>query len=338
MTIIERARAYLGKMDAAVSGSGGHNATFKAACVLVHGFELGEAEALGLLQDEFNPRCSPRWSESELRHKVQQAGQVHPGKDGRGYLLGNSGRSERGDYGGRTAENAARKAEAVRKKQEVDEKMRARLLANRSGLRSGRELMERSPVDVQEIDTPEEVLNILFKKGERALVFTNERSQGDFGYESSGDLGTPGRCVRLGERPSVEGVDAKLPRTGRCGVWFLAQPVDGKWRPNGRKDKDGQPFLSRRSGPNVAAWRYMLLEADDGELADWISIVSQLPLAVAAIYSSGGRSAHVLVRVDAACYSEFYSLSQKMAVGVEARGGCDGDIRGALDTAALLHA
>lgn len=80
--VFERARKYLAKLPAAISGSGGHNATFHAACVLVLGFELGESDALSLLS-EYNQRCDPPWSERELEHKIRSAVK-QPGE--RGYL------------------------------------------------------------------------------------------------------------------------------------------------------------------------------------------------------------------------------------------------------------
>jgi hypothetical protein len=67
-----RARAYLARVEGAVSGEGGHNATFRAACILTQRFSLGFAEAWPLLL-EWNERCSPPWSEPELRHKLDDA-------------------------------------------------------------------------------------------------------------------------------------------------------------------------------------------------------------------------------------------------------------------------
>lgn len=80
--VLERARAYLSKIPPAISGSGGHNATFYAACVLVCGFTLDREQAMGLLQ-EWNQSCQPPWSERELQHKVDDAFK-QPGE--RGYL------------------------------------------------------------------------------------------------------------------------------------------------------------------------------------------------------------------------------------------------------------
>ena len=71
--LIRRASAYLGAMPAAISGQGGHRATYAAAVVLVHGFGLTVTEALALLSKEYNPRCQPPWTDQELLHKVTDA-------------------------------------------------------------------------------------------------------------------------------------------------------------------------------------------------------------------------------------------------------------------------
>lgn len=70
---LKRASKYLAKMPSAVSGSGGHPATFKAAVALVRGFALDPALAFVLLRDEYNPRCQPRWTDKDLRHKIDSA-------------------------------------------------------------------------------------------------------------------------------------------------------------------------------------------------------------------------------------------------------------------------
>ncbi len=71
-TDTRKASAYLKKMDPAISGSGGHDATFKAA-LHMKGFSLSESDIFSLLWNEYNPRCQPPWSEKELRHKVADA-------------------------------------------------------------------------------------------------------------------------------------------------------------------------------------------------------------------------------------------------------------------------
>lgn len=80
--VVERARKYLATLPPAVSGSKGHDTTFRAACVLVLGFGLSEQEAMGLLR-EYNQACQPPWSDRELAHKIESAGK-QPGE--RNYL------------------------------------------------------------------------------------------------------------------------------------------------------------------------------------------------------------------------------------------------------------
>lgn len=69
----EWAGAYAKCIDPAISGSGGHDATFVAAQKIVRGFDLPEHAALRALLTEWNPMCSPPWSEPELRRKVREA-------------------------------------------------------------------------------------------------------------------------------------------------------------------------------------------------------------------------------------------------------------------------
>ncbi|MBL8810615.1 MAG: bifunctional DNA primase/polymerase [Planctomycetaceae bacterium] len=87
--IERRALAYLDKLPAAISGNGGHAATYTAATVLVHGFEIDPDRALSLLLDHYNPRCEPPWKEKELRHKVTSAAKK-PHSQPRGWLLNES--------------------------------------------------------------------------------------------------------------------------------------------------------------------------------------------------------------------------------------------------------
>ena len=71
--LLVRAHRYAEKMDPAISGSHGHDTTFRAACALVRNFgELSDDEMMAALGD-WNLRCSPPWNERELLRKISEA-------------------------------------------------------------------------------------------------------------------------------------------------------------------------------------------------------------------------------------------------------------------------
>lgn len=69
---LERASAYVAKMDPAISGQGGHDATWRVARKCAQDFGLGYEDTLAILH-EYNARCAPPWSERELKHKAKDA-------------------------------------------------------------------------------------------------------------------------------------------------------------------------------------------------------------------------------------------------------------------------
>jgi P4 family phage/plasmid primase-like protien len=83
----ERARLYARKSPGAISGQGGHDQTFSVARAVVWGFDLGVERGLAVMLEEFNPKCTPPWTEPEMRHKCEEADTV-PFDKPRGYLLG----------------------------------------------------------------------------------------------------------------------------------------------------------------------------------------------------------------------------------------------------------
>ena len=82
---IERARKYLARLPAAVSGDGGHTQTFNAVAIVMFGFDLDSDTTYSIIADDYNPRCDPPWSERELRHKIASCSK-HCKRE-RGYLL-----------------------------------------------------------------------------------------------------------------------------------------------------------------------------------------------------------------------------------------------------------
>lgn len=87
MTLTERAAAYVATMPPAISGQGGHQATFAVASALIHGFALYEEQAWPILCG-YNAKCSPPWSEAELRHKLADAANLTRHSQPRGHLSG----------------------------------------------------------------------------------------------------------------------------------------------------------------------------------------------------------------------------------------------------------
>jgi hypothetical protein len=79
MNALAACRAYLAKLPPAVSGAGGHPATFRAACECVR-FGLSDADALALLREWNATHCQPPWTEKELMHKLNDARRVAAGR------------------------------------------------------------------------------------------------------------------------------------------------------------------------------------------------------------------------------------------------------------------
>ena len=308
--VLERARKYVSRMDAAVSGSGGHTATFKVAVALIHGFALAWTEAWALML-EYNERATPeKWSLKELEHKLRQAqGGVH--KHPRGHLLrdrvDSKGRSERAAAAAESGPAGA--VEDGRNWRPYDP---AALRGEQRPVKIGAKwLAQRSPVDVAGV-SPGGFLEQVLMTGERSIVFVNERSLGQFIFWKCEDMEKRG-WYELGEKRGerakrVGGVDETPKRivSARCGVWWLCQPVDGLWHPNGGK-------FSRRSASAVTAWRTMVVESDeDGIEEAWLNLLVQLPLRIAAMYTSGSRSVHALVRVDMSSKANWDLLRDRM--------------------------
>ena len=135
-------------------------------------------------------------------------------------------------------------------------------------------LIKRSVIPVTSLSR-HDFLRHLYVPGERAIIFTDISSSGQFLW-------------------SHESMPDEIPERGSQGVWFLANPVDGErhWNPRDRK-------VSRRSQEAVTAFRFMVVESDQADETLWLRTLVQLPLPICAIYTSGGRSIHCLVKVDA---------------------------------------
>lgn len=313
ISLEERIRKYLSAMPVAVSGQGGSVAALAVARALVWGFGLGEQEAM-LYFGEWSAMCSPPWSEKELLHKLRSAEKRAP-EDGkaRGHLLKGAPQL---NHGGR--HNAGAAPAPVRKVERAEwaRTNREKVLEFTAGCGAIDEgwFARRSPVAVEGVSSGA-FLDALFGRGERVLVFERYYSQGDFLWVSSGSLTTEGTedtkmeqspppgepgprpgGYRLGNERGVKAVASALPKGGRCGVWYLLQPVSGAWV-KGEAMRDGVVKWTRRSEGNIAGWRHLLLESDEADFDElWMKVVASLQLPICAIYTSGGRSIHAIVR------------------------------------------
>jgi hypothetical protein len=274
---LDRARRYVAKCPPAVSGQSGHNATFHVAALLVQGFALGEADALVLLR-EFNQRCAPPWGESDLIHKIKSAANtVHSLP--RGYLLGDGEENDRPFL----SKPILPPPPKPKFKKGILKRIAGKVPEIKDVIHF---LAERSPVTVNGQDSAS-VLRHLYARGsgEKILIFTDMKSQGQFVWESARSDSTQQR---------------HLP-TGNDGVWFLPQPVCGGFFPNPRTDGN----LSRRSEEAVTAWRYAVLESDEADADDWLRCLVQIPLRISCICESGWRSIHALMQLDAASKADW---------------------------------
>jgi hypothetical protein len=142
-------------------------------------------------------------------------------------------------------------------------------------------IMGRSPVVVETQDSASVLRRLYpFGSGEKVLIFSAMESQGQLLWEAN-----KSDVIQNQHLPA-----------GEDGVWFLPQPVDGEFHPNPRQED--KP--SRRSEESIVDWRFAVLESDEAEPEDWLRCLIQIPLRIACVCESGGRSIHALVRVDAA--------------------------------------
>jgi hypothetical protein len=285
-SILERAKRYLACCDPAISGSGGHDTTFRVACALVHGFCVEPQEAYELLLSHYNPRCLPPWSEAELRHKVADAGAPTTGKP-RGHLLGI----------GIAVPPPARLASAPQRpstKAVYDssylEKFTRQLTdvvdAEYLELRSQFTCWNRSPAGV---------LHKIFRQGESVWVTDKAESREGLIWTHDGAIQNLAELNHL--------------QTGRSGVWFLSNPIDGAphqlERLRSQFNPDGVSF---RATECVTSWRHVVLETDCAPSDLWLKALALLELPIIAIYDSGGRGPHALVRLGASSLEQWHAL------------------------------
>lgn len=284
----ERIRRYIAAMPPSIQGSGGNAAFFNVARVLIHGYGLSPDEARPYLDDYNFTSCTPAWSEAEIKRVLRNVDGAQS-KWPRGYLVREN--DWRPTSTQRKAMGVPTEAE-VRKKVEFELQRLKEIAAPYRDAVTGPWLANRSSVDPATV-TAEKFLELLYPGGkEKILVFEKEFSQGE----------------------ALWPVDP-VPTDGKCGIWFLPQPVCGEYRPNpeGKPGPLGEdPAPSRRTWRCVDSFRYFVLESDKAPMRDWLGWIVQVPLRIEALYTSGSRSIHALIRVDARTKEEWDETKRRM--------------------------
>lgn len=100
---------------------------------------------------------------------------------------------------------------------------------------------------------------------------------------------TAGELVQQLEKYGGDLASAMGQPNPEAGAWIRFNPLDGGGVRN----------------DNVAEFRHALVESDSLPVDKQVAIIGQLRLPVTALVSSGGKSAHAIVRVDAKDYDEY---------------------------------
>ena len=166
------------------------------------------------------------------------------------------------------------------------------------------ELEAKSPIRPDN-RTPASFLHALYRTGERVLIFDRYKSQGQAVWERKDSPYDAGE------------LDSFIKPSQGVGAWFLAAPITGDWinleRLKSEHNPDGR---TRRAEECVTSFRFLVLESDRAPADLWIAALAQLPLPIVAVYSSGGRSIHALVRIDAKDGADWRAIKTRIAPGL----------------------
>ncbi len=161
------------------------------------------------------------------------------------------------------------------------------------------------PIPADPAAWPRLLLESIYQPGDKILVFTKFASQGQLLHTVGGPT------LRLEAAPPAYGHTyperrpSAFPKGAENGVWFLAAPVTGDWQANeNNRDRHGAR-LGRRHAACATRFPYLVLESDEAPPAVWLRILVQLADPIVAVYTSGGKSYHALVRVDCKTKEEF---------------------------------
>jgi hypothetical protein len=251
---------------------------------------------------EYNSRCIPPWSERELSHKINSAAHAAHRKP-RGHLLGSS-----------DALVPPTPAPVVRPAMPVTGAPPSPghvdpASAAENWLRGFQadevDLWEASPIRPPAAWRLDAVclLEFLFRPGELVnFVTTHTVATRPDGAMKANPQGV-GETV---ERNALIACWQYAMPESPAGGWLRMNPLDG----HGCQDA------------NVAAYRFALIECDEIPRPLQLSLLARLPLPIAAILTSGGRSLHAWVKVDAPDLDTYRATVARM-LALLARFGVD---------------
>ena len=184
---------------------------------------------------------------------------------------------------------------------------RLEALAGRMDGFSFSDLAARSPIRPDN-RTPASFLHALYQPGEHVLCFSEFVSQGQAIWTRPPEL----------EPYKARSLDKFIRPAQGKGAWFLSNPIDGATTYNAQLKK-----ASRRAEQNITAFRYLVIESDKADPALWLAALVQIPLPIVAVYSSGGKSIHSLVKMDARDGAHWRELKAKLAPALVTLGADD---------------
>jgi hypothetical protein len=165
------------------------------------------------------------------------------------------------------------------------------------------DLTARSPVRPESC-TSATFLKHLFQAGEKVAVFTRMTAQPELLWE----------CPEYHRSFDAEELECVADPVAGAGVWFLANPVSGNVQAVPRLASERNPHgLTLRAEENATTFRYLVLESDNTLVGQWIKALAQIPLPLSSIVTSGGRSIHALVRIDASDADEWKTIKARIA-------------------------
>jgi hypothetical protein len=159
-------------------------------------------------------------------------------------------------------------------------------------------LAEAGPECVLDV-SPSRYLDALFKSGEFVAV---KRSEADLGF-----------IYQVGDTDAAQQLNAYVKRS-KVGAWYYANPITGIRRDSAACYGDAQ----------TSEYRHLMVESDLAPRELWLAMMVQLHTPILAMYESGGRSVHAIIRVNASTKAEFDAIVSSYKRQLVPLGMCTG--------------